>query len=72
MVLTASKKQKCMTKGPTESELVELIDNVGFIKLYFEYFFEFFHELSCVFLLFIRTYINYYSSLEIITKARDP
>jgi len=29
LVYAASRKQKCMTKSPTESELVALTDNVG-------------------------------------------
>ncbi len=40
MVFAASRKQKCVTKSPTESELVGLTDNVSFIEL-FEDFFHF-------------------------------
>jgi hypothetical protein len=39
-VFAASWKQKCVTKSPTESELVALIDNIGFVEL-FEDFFSF-------------------------------
>ena len=34
MVFAASRKQKCMTKSPTESELVALTDNIGFVELF--------------------------------------
>ncbi len=32
LVFAASRKQKCMMKCPTESELVALTDNVGFVE----------------------------------------
>jgi hypothetical protein len=32
----ASRKQKCITKSPTEAELVALLDNVGFVELFHE------------------------------------
>jgi hypothetical protein len=38
MVFAASQKQKCITKSPTESELVGLMDNVSFIELFEEFF----------------------------------
>jgi hypothetical protein len=31
LVFAASRKQKCVTKSPTESKLVALMDNIGFI-----------------------------------------
>ena len=31
-------KKKCVTKSPTESELVTLTDNIGFIELFEEFF----------------------------------
>jgi hypothetical protein len=34
----ASRKQKCITKSPTESELVALTDNIRFIELFAEFF----------------------------------
>jgi hypothetical protein len=37
LVYEASRKQKCMTKSPTESELVALTDNVGFVELFEEF-----------------------------------
>jgi hypothetical protein len=37
LVYAASRKQKCMTKSPTESELVALTDNVGFVELFEEF-----------------------------------
>ncbi len=37
LVYAASRKQKCMTKSPTESELVALMDNVGFMELFEEF-----------------------------------
>jgi hypothetical protein len=37
MVFAASRKQKCMTKSPTESELVALTDNLGFVELFEEF-----------------------------------
>jgi hypothetical protein len=36
-VLFASRKQKCVSKSPTEAELVALSDNVGFVKLFHEF-----------------------------------
>jgi hypothetical protein len=33
LVFAASRKQKCMTKSPTECELVGLTDNLGFSEL---------------------------------------
>ena len=40
IVYVASKKQKCMSKIPTEEELIGLTDNLGFIEL-FQVFVEF-------------------------------
>ncbi len=37
LVFSASKKQSCITKSPTESELVALSDYVGFIELFRPY-----------------------------------
>jgi hypothetical protein len=37
LVYAASRKQKCITKSPTESELVALTDNVGFVELFEEF-----------------------------------
>jgi hypothetical protein len=37
LVFAASQKQKCVTKSSTESELVALTDNLGFVEL-FEFF----------------------------------
>jgi hypothetical protein len=36
-VFFCSKKQKCVSKSPTEAELVVLLDNVGFAELFAEY-----------------------------------
>ncbi len=36
-VLIASRKQKCMTKSPTEAELVGLTDNIGMVELFHEF-----------------------------------
>ncbi len=47
LVYAALRKQKCMTKSPMECELVALMDNVGFIEL-FEEFFSFFAKYSGV------------------------
>ena len=33
----SSKKQKCMTASPTESELVGLTDNLGLVGLFYEF-----------------------------------
>jgi hypothetical protein len=38
LVFAASQKQKHVTKSPTESELVALTDNIGFIELFEEFF----------------------------------
>ncbi len=38
LVFAASWKQKCVTKSPTESELVALTDNIGFMELFEEFF----------------------------------
>jgi hypothetical protein len=38
MVFAASQKQKCITKSPTESELVGLTDNVSFVELFKDFF----------------------------------
>jgi hypothetical protein len=43
LVYPASRKQKCMMKIPTESELVVLTDNEGFVEL-FQKFLSFFIE----------------------------
>ncbi len=37
LVFAASRKQKCVMKSPTESELVALSDNLGFIELFEEF-----------------------------------
>jgi hypothetical protein len=37
LVFAASRKQKCVTKSPTESELVALTDNIGFVELFAEF-----------------------------------
>ncbi len=37
LVYAASRKLKCMTKSPTESELVAVTDNVGFVELFEEF-----------------------------------
>jgi hypothetical protein len=37
LVFSASKKQSCITKSPTESELVALSDYIGFIELFHEF-----------------------------------
>ena len=34
LAYVSSKKQKCMTKSPTEAELVGLTDNVGLVELF--------------------------------------
>jgi hypothetical protein len=36
-VFYASRKQKCISKSPTEAELVALSDDVGFIELFHEF-----------------------------------
>jgi ribonuclease HI len=37
LVYVASKKQKCVTKSPTEAELVGLTDNIGLVDLIHEF-----------------------------------
>ena len=37
LVFAASRKQKCVMKRPTESELVDLLDNLGFVELFKEF-----------------------------------
>ncbi len=37
LVFAASRKQKCVTKSPTESELVALSENLGFVELFEEF-----------------------------------
>jgi hypothetical protein len=37
LVYAASRKQKCVTKSPTDSELVALTDNIGFVELFSEF-----------------------------------
>lgn len=37
MVFISSKKQKCMSKSPTEAELIALTDNLGFAELFQEF-----------------------------------
>jgi len=34
LLFAASRKQKCVTKSPTDSELVALSDNIQFIELF--------------------------------------
>jgi hypothetical protein len=36
-VYCASRKQKCVSKSPTEAELVALSDNIGFVELFQEF-----------------------------------
>ena len=38
LVFAASRKKKCITKSPTESELVALTDNTGFFEFFAEFF----------------------------------
>jgi hypothetical protein len=38
LVYVSSKKQKCMSKSPTEAELIALTDNVGLIELFHKFF----------------------------------
>ncbi len=38
LVFAASRKQKCVTKSPMESELVALTDNIGFVEIFEEFF----------------------------------
>ncbi len=37
LAYVSSKKQKCMSKSPTEAELIALTDNLGLIKLFREF-----------------------------------
>lgn len=37
LVYAASRKQKCVTKSPTDSELVGLTDHIGFVELFGEF-----------------------------------
>ncbi len=37
LVYASSKKQHCVTKSPTESELVTLTDNIGLVELFDEF-----------------------------------
>ena len=37
LVYVSSKKQKCVTKSPTEAELVGLTDNIGLVELVHEF-----------------------------------
>jgi len=37
LVYVSSKKQKCMSKSPTEAELIALTDNLGLIELFHEF-----------------------------------
>jgi len=37
LVYAASRKQKCVTKSPTDSELVVLTDNAGFVEIFSEF-----------------------------------
>jgi hypothetical protein len=37
IVYVSSKKQKCMSKSPTEAELIGLMDNLGMIELFQEF-----------------------------------
>jgi hypothetical protein len=37
LVYVSSKKQKCMSKSPTEAELIGLTDNLGLIELFHEF-----------------------------------
>jgi hypothetical protein len=37
LVYVASKKEACVTKSPTESELVALSDYIGFVELFLEF-----------------------------------
>ena len=37
LVYAASRKQKCVTKSPTDSELVGLTDNIQFVELFAEF-----------------------------------
>jgi len=37
LLYVSSKKQKCMSKSPTEEELIALTDNLGFVELFQEF-----------------------------------
>jgi len=37
LVYVSSKKQKCMSKSPTEAELIGLTDNLGLVELFHEF-----------------------------------
>ena len=37
LVFAASRKQKCVTKSPTDSKLVALSDNIYFVELFNEF-----------------------------------
>ena len=37
LVFAASRKQKCVTKSPTDSELVGLTDHIGFVEMFGEF-----------------------------------
>jgi len=37
LAYVSSKKQKCISKSPTEAELIALMDNVGLIDLFKEF-----------------------------------
>ncbi len=37
LVYVSSKRQKCMSKSPTEAELIDLMDNLGLIELFQEF-----------------------------------
>jgi hypothetical protein len=37
LVYVASRKQKCMSKSPTEAELIALTDNLGLVELFQEF-----------------------------------
>jgi hypothetical protein len=37
LVYVSSKKQKCMSKSPTEAELIGLTNNLGFVELFQEF-----------------------------------
>ncbi len=37
MAYVSSKKQKCMSKSPTEAELIALTDNLGLVELFREF-----------------------------------
>jgi hypothetical protein len=37
LVYVSSRKQKCMSKSPTEAELISLTDNLGLVELFKEF-----------------------------------